>query len=43
MDDVVQVSFVDESVQELGVLVGEVGEVGGGLESVWERVVGQKL
>lgn len=42
MDDAVQVSPADESVQESGVLVGEVGEVGGGLESAWERAVGQK-
>ncbi|KAL2213633.1 peroxin-3 protein [Sarocladium strictum] len=42
MGDVVQVAAAEEAVQESGVLVGKPGDLGGGLESAWERAVGQK-
>ncbi|KAH8175855.1 peroxin-3 domain-containing protein [Sarocladium implicatum] len=41
MDDAIQVE-AEQSIQESGVLVGEPGDGGGGLESAWERAVGQK-
>ena len=40
MDDAVRVE-AEEGTQESGVLVGEPGVAGGGLESAWERAVGQ--